>query len=158
MIAQTIYNAWFATQWLSLCLLDCSGVLGTAELPLSEGTMKSIEIEFDAFSGLPNPTWVLRAEHAEKVLGLFKNLKANDSREPLYDGLGYRGLKIRGLLGYDEVTIWNGIVQADTHGRRLRWHDKDRELERYLLATAKSYLKDPHALNALESVLREIGD
>jgi hypothetical protein len=101
-----------------------------------------MRIQLDAFSGRPNPTWSLNDEEAGEFLARFKALKTSDSRRTPYDGLGYRGFKVAGFQDYDEVTVWDEIVEASHGGKRYQWLDGGRGLEKFLLKTSKSHIDE----------------
>ena len=50
-------------------------------------------VEFDVYSGRPNPTWSLSAAEAEQMAGLLKDLPRAAAEAP--EGLGYRGFLLR---------------------------------------------------------------
>jgi hypothetical protein len=101
-----------------------------------------MRIELNAFSGRPNPTWSLNDEEAREFLARFQTLKTSDSKRTPYDGLGYRGFKVAGFQEYDEVTVWGEIVEASRGGKRYRWLDEGRGLEKFLLKTSKGHIDE----------------
>ena len=101
-----------------------------------------MQIELDVFSGRPNPTWSLNDEQARKYLARFKALKISESKRVPYDGLGYRGFKVTGFQEYDEVTIGDEIVEASYGRKRYQWFDEGRNLEKYLVKTAKGHIDE----------------
>ena len=101
-----------------------------------------MQIELDVFSGRPNPTWSLNDEQARECLARFKALKMSESKRVPYNGLGYRGFKVDGFQEYDEVTVGAEIVEASRGGKRYQWFDEGRNLEKYLLKTAKGHIDE----------------
>jgi hypothetical protein len=99
-----------------------------------------MQTELDIFSGRENPAWKLNDEQSKEFLARFKSLEPNESKKPFFGGLGYRGLRVTMLEGYDEVRIWNTIVETRRGDKRERWRDKDRALEKYLFRTGKDHL------------------
>jgi hypothetical protein len=100
----------------------------------------AMQIELDTFSGRENPTWSLNNEQTKEFLAKFESLEPSDSKKPLFNGLGYRGLRVTMLETYDDVRIWNTIVEARRNDKVYRWHDKDRAMEKYLLGTGKDQI------------------
>jgi hypothetical protein len=115
--------------------------------PPGDGPVKGagarMRIELNAFSGRENPTWNLTDEQAKEFATALDALKAGDPGKPLKDGLGYRGFKVTGFRDYDELVVWNDVVQGTRAGKTTRWHDKDRALERLLLKTSKAHVDEP---------------
>jgi hypothetical protein len=101
-----------------------------------------MRIELDIFSGRPNPTWSLDDEQAAELLASFKALAASASQETFFDGLGYRGFRIAGLRGYDEVRVRGEIVETRQGSAWSRRYDQSRSLERFLLETSKAHIDD----------------
>jgi hypothetical protein len=100
----------------------------------------SLRIELDVFSGRPNPTWSLNDEQSREFLVRFRALKKYRSNRKLYDGLGYRGFTVTGLRDYDQVTVWEGLVETNRAGEREKVIDEAGRLERFLLETAKGHI------------------
>ena len=84
--------------------LGCAG--------LSDGS-DTMEIELDAFSGRPNPTWVASPERAASISRALSSLPDAPGR-PEPDHLGYRGFIIRqrGL----HARVYGGHVTVSTNG------------------------------------------
>lgn len=81
--------------------------------PLAVAT---VQIELDALSGRPNPTWQLDAVQASELLALLADLPAAAPRPPA--GLGYRGFLVhQGALGGAAaaplVRVFAGGVEID---------------------------------------------
>jgi hypothetical protein len=51
-----------------------------------------LQIELDAFSGLPNPRWELSEAQAAEFLTQLRALRPAQDRAGTNDGLGYRDL------------------------------------------------------------------
>jgi hypothetical protein len=105
-----------------------------------------VQVELDAFSGLPNPVWELPASLADNILTRLRALRPAPQPGP-GDGLGYRGFVIRAtgdsLGGYDEIRITRGSVLAQRGDRRDAFSDPDRSLERLLLESARVHVQEP---------------
>ncbi len=101
-----------------------------------------LEVELDIFSGMPNPTWVLSNAEADSFLKQLAALPRTSARE-LSGNLGYRGFIVQVTQGTDTqlICIQNGTVHITKGATKVYACDKDRELERWLLNTAKPHLK-----------------
>gem|GEM_PF-1636748 len=76
-----------AIGFVVLCL-SCS--LDTKQKPTG------MKVELDAFSGRPNPTWILSSSESTELLILLRSLPKKD--EPFEEGgLGYRGFVLSGF-------------------------------------------------------------
>jgi hypothetical protein len=106
-----------------------------------------LQIELDAFSGLPNPRWELPATQAAEFLTLLRALKRADGAHGSGDGLGYRGFVVRPngdpLEGYDEIRVYRGTVTARRGDRTDSFDDSGLVLERWLVRTAKTHVAEP---------------
>jgi len=101
-----------------------------------------LEVELDIFSGMPNPTWILTNAEADSFVKQLEALPPTSARE-LSGNLGYRGFIVQVTQGADRqlVRVQRGTVQISKGGTNVYAHDKDRNLERWLLNTGKPHLK-----------------
>lgn len=101
-----------------------------------------VEVELDIFSGNPNPTWIL--PDADGIL-FFKRLAIlpKVSAKKLSTNLGYRGFIVQVTNGTEKslVRIQNGTVQLSQEDTNVYYSDQNRDLERWLLNSAKPSLK-----------------
>ena len=79
-----------------------------------------MEIELDAFSGRPNPTWVESPERAASVSRALSSLVEAPAR-PEPDHLGYRGFIIR--QGGLHARVYGGYVTVTTNGAGRTFFD-----------------------------------
>jgi hypothetical protein len=103
----------------------------------------SIRVELDIFSGLPNPVWVLSP--AEGVLFQEKLSALPESPPKVWSNhLGYRGFLVQGAdrTGERVIRVQRGTVEIDMGDRQFYYGDLERQLERWLLYTGRSVLKD----------------
>jgi hypothetical protein len=118
---------------VAVTLLGCSGVATTGDKPM--------QVELDAFSGRPNPQWVLTPQEASSLVTLLQKLPKSQVQSSINQGLGYRGIIVRdndqGVGGYDEIAISNGVVIAKRGNKSEQFTDKDRALEQWLLQTGR---------------------
>src|SRR5687768_12404132 len=108
------------------------GLLALAALFLVQRS-KMIEVEVDAFSGRPNPTWSLTTQEGDELRRRLLTLPGGQPDASVPDHLGYRGLLVTGpaaaLGGFEELRIYHGNVFArDDQGVHLLT-DPGHELE-----------------------------
>jgi hypothetical protein len=101
------------------------------------------EVELDLFSGMPNPTWVLTNAEADSFVKQLAALPRTSARE-LSGNLGYRGFIVQCAQGADTelIRIQKGTVHMSKGVAHAYASDEDRELEQWLLNTAKPHLKN----------------
>lgn len=113
----------------------------------------SVEVELDIFSGMPNPTWALTEVAADQFVEKLDALPRGEARD--YQGnLGYRGFVVQLVQpgGVRSVRIQTGTVQVSSSGTSVYLRDAQRELERWLLLTGRSRVKD----EVFQAVLHEL--
>ncbi len=101
------------------------------------------EVELDAFSGRPNPRWVLTPAEATEFFSLLGRLRpdSRDARVP--DQLGYRGFVVR--ADREEIRVFRETVFT----RQGVVADPGRALERVLLDSARAHVSEA-VLRAIE--------
>jgi hypothetical protein len=126
-------------------------------LASAQAQARSLQVELDAFSGRPNPSWELTGAQAADFVARLRALQPVPEARPSGDGLGYRGFIVRAtsepIDGYDEVTLYRGTVLARQGSRTTAFIDRDRTLERQLLDSARGHVPEP----VLQYVASEIG-
>jgi len=102
----------------------------------------ALQAVLDVYSGRENPHWNLTSGEEETFLKSFQALSRTDA-EFTSPGLGYRGFIVEGtgLEGYDQVSVFRGVVLAQAGESSSRFEDKGRLLERWLLGTGKESLE-----------------
>lgn len=122
----------------------------------------SVTVTLHVFSGRSNPTWILEERQARELL---ERVHALRDRTPLkaggiLAGLGYRGFTVSALssslFGDLRMAVRGGIV--DPGPMDLSFFDADRDLERWLLESAKVDLGSSvrkHVEQALETEAEE---
>ena len=100
------------------------------------------EVEFDIFSGVPNPNWSLTAAEADSFMKQLAALRRT-APEQFSGKLGYRGFIVQCTQTTDAwlVRLQNGIVHIVQGATNTYADDEQRLLERWLLNTGKPYLK-----------------
>lgn len=120
---------------------------------------KTLIVELDVFSGRENPHWNLTAGREAIFLKKLQALNRTEE-EFIHASLGYRGFIVDGLEGYDgynrydRASIYKGVVLMQSGNRILRFEDRGRSLEMWLLDTGRESL--PGELYA--QILSEIED
>ena len=104
--------------------------------PGPPSAVATVQIELDALSGRPNPTWRLDASQALELLALLADLPAAASRPPA--GLGYRGFLVHQGVARDAapalpVRVFAGGVEIDA-----KPHLDLRGAEAWLLRNARA--------------------
>ncbi len=96
-----------------------------------------MQVEVDVFSGRPNPAWEIGPDEARMLAERLAALPAAPpSPEP--DGLGYRGVVVRGLPGAcAEVRLGEGRAHARCEDGPRVLADAGRAVERAVLATGR---------------------
>lgn len=109
----------------------------------SESTPADVEAELDIFSGMPNPTWTLLQDDADRLEQRLAALPRTSATE-LAGNLGYRGfiVRVKHGSGTQLVRIQAGTVRISERATTVYAADKGRELERWLLDTGRPHLKD----------------
>ena len=96
---------------LAAFMLSCS-----ACIPNQTHTKKVMIVEFDVFSGRPNPRWQLSDDQVIEIQEALQNLPSVD-QTPGESGLGYRGFILSSedvKRGITKTTrIYKGIVTVD---------------------------------------------
>jgi hypothetical protein len=101
------------------------------------------EVELDIFSGMPNPTWTLTTADADTFLKQVDALPPTSAKQ-LSGNLGYRGFIVQCTKGAEMqiIRIQTGIVHISKGATVAYALDENRQLERWLLNTARRHLKN----------------
>jgi hypothetical protein len=101
-----------------------------------------VEVEFDIFSGMPNPTWHLTDAEADSFVKQLAEV-SRTSATTLAGNLGYRGFIVQVTQGADAqlIHVQTGAVHMTKGATKLYGRDENRTLERWLLNTGKPHLK-----------------
>lgn len=120
---------------------------------------KPMKVEFDIFSGRPNPSWELTAAQNEEFRKRLRALPRNQSASPASndDRLGYRGMIVTTADGdavsADRIVVSAGTVSETGAQGSQTFSDSGREFERWLLSTGRSIL-DPDLYDEAFNQLR----
>ena len=136
--------------------LIVSQVACTADTSQTKTPAATSHIELDIFSGRPNPAWDLSAADTATLTGMIGSLPPSS---PVYlpTPLGYRGFLVSvsepELRPVATMRAYQGVVEYQGYETRY-YADPDKQVERWLLATAR-----PHIDRQLyDSLLAEIGE
>lgn len=97
-----------------------------------------MQVEFDIFSGRPNPQWRLSPEETGELTARLAGLSAGTApAQP--PGLGYRGFEItnpEGVAGLPHrIRVWAGVVSVIGGVETLHYRD-EHGLEEWLIDQA----------------------
>jgi hypothetical protein len=130
---------------VTLCFTGCENVPAQSVDTLMPSLTSlpgniSVNVEMDIFSGKPNPQWTLSQEDAVRFLKMVEGLPTAPD-QILDNPLDYRGMLIR-VGDNEEISyrIWRGVVVREEN--LTFFHDENRDIERWLLFTGKSYMED----------------
>jgi hypothetical protein len=100
-------------------------------------------VEFDVFSGQPNPRWELTPEQLREFRRRVAALPQPPSPARMFDGLGYRGLSLGDPASPDEsFRVGFGWVVHRQGSGESTYVDEGRGVEKWLLSTAKGKVDD----------------
>ncbi len=101
-----------------------------------------VGVELGILSGNPSPTWILSDSEGVFFLERLTMLPKASAKE-LSTNLGYRGFIVRVTNGTEKsfVRIQNGTVLLSQDDISVFYSDQNRDLERWLLNSSKSFLK-----------------
>src|SRR5437763_1383569 len=102
----------------------------------AESVSERVEVELDIYSGMPNPTWVLSSDEADRFLKQLAAAPRTSAREPS-GNLGYRGFIVHVTQAADTrlARVQNGVVSISEGATTVYARDENRKLERWLLQT-----------------------
>ena len=136
---------------LILSQVACTANTGQTTTPAATS-----HIELDIFSGRPNPTWDLSAADTATLTGIIGSLPPS-SPVDLPTPLGYRGFLVSvsepELRPVVTMRAYQGVVEYQGYETRY-YADPDKQVERWLLATARPQIDT----QLYDSLLAEIGE
>jgi len=131
------------------------GSPGMGSVTAMDSVVSPAQVELDIFSGRPNPTWKLSAVDTVTLMDMIEVLPST-SPVDLPNPLGYRGFLVSlnapesGSTG--TIRAFQGVVEYRTAETKY-YADPGRQIEHWLLATAKTHIEE----ELYNSVLAEIG-
>jgi len=115
-------------------------------------------VELDVFSGLPNPTWVLSLSQTADLTSTISRLKPAEATGQRPDDLGYRGFIVQLAAGSaaaaQTIRAHHGIVEVADSSATAVYLDPDRQIERFLLATAPPALGDDLTAEIAKEIMK----
>lgn len=101
-----------------------------------------MRVEWDIFSGRPNPSWLLSVEECTELLRLFKNIPLADKGIQEY-GLGYHGFTLlnperTGGLS-PRIRVYRGIITMEDKNEKINLYKDIHKIEHWLLQYASQH-------------------
>jgi len=116
-------------------------------------------VELDVFSGVPNPTWVLSLAEASDLTRRISRLDPTVATGQRPDNLGYRGFVVQIAAGssasLQTIRAHHGIVEVVGSTRTAYYRDPQRQIELWLLATAKPALGDGLTAEITKAIMKD---
>lgn len=108
-----------------------------------------MNVEFEIYSGQPNPAWALTSDEVDELNMRLARLPAQPSADPRDEPLGYRGLRITAFTAGESISIGAWVVERTGRDGSVRqFHDTGRSVECWLLRTAAG---------RIDEALRQLG-
>ncbi|NOK61954.1 MAG: hypothetical protein GFH27_549289n351 [Chloroflexi bacterium AL-W] len=102
-------------------------------------------VQLNIFSGREQPDWNLTRDQTKQLAALVEELPRTDQTLP-ETGLGYSGFEVYlpnpDETFFDAMIVYNGIIEYRVNEIIHYLTDNDREVERFLLASAESHVDD----------------
>jgi hypothetical protein len=116
--------------------------------------VRTIDVEVDILSGMPNPSWTLSEADAAVFLSKLAGLQKAVAR-PRSVKLGYRGLVVRMTEeARRKIYIQNGVIEVGEGTASTFFLDPQRSLERWVIGTGRKFLSH-EILIAIEDDLQK---
>ena len=105
---------------------------------------QTYNVVLDIYSGVPNPTWTLVAAEAATFTTMLAKLEPTQQSRPRPENLGYRGFVVQPTDTTSStiqcVRAYFGLVEVETPAGIGYYDDPQRQMEQWLLGTAKPYI------------------
>ena len=120
------------------------------------------KVELDIFSGIPNPTWMLTFSEASDLTSRISRLDPTEETGQRPENLGYRGFIIVQTIAASSATVqtiraYHGIVEVVDSTKTAYYLDPQRQIELWLLATAKPPLADDLTAEIVKEIMKGSG-
>lgn len=109
-------------------------------------------VELDLFSGRPNPSWELRPDQVQELLGFLSGLPLKPGEPADHGLLGYRGLILRAGQDFPRILVGCGEVVQEGRDGSLVYEDTGSKLEKWLLDQAEGQI-EPGLLRSIREEL-----
>jgi len=114
------------------------------------------KVELDIFSGVPNPTWMLTFSEASDLTSRISRLDPTEEKGQRPENLGYRGFIVQTIAASSStvqtIRAYHGIVEVVDSTKTAYYLDPQRQIELWLLTTAKPPLAD----DLIAEIVKEI--
>ena len=125
-----------------------------AERQLIGAHVRTVEVEVDIFSGMPNPRWTLSEADADVFLSKLAGLQKAVARSRSVN-LGYRGIVVQMTQeAGQKMYIQNGVIEVSEGTASTFFLDPQRSLERWLIRTGRQFLSH-EILKAIDDDLQK---
>jgi len=122
-------------------------------------TSSGSTVELDVFSGVPNPMWLLSVPEASDLMSRIARLAPTEATGRRPDDLGYRGFIVqitaRSSASPQAIRAHRGIVEVVDSTRTAYYRDPQRQIELWLLATAKPALGDRLTAEIVKEIVKD---
>jgi hypothetical protein len=100
-----------------------------------------MQVILQVYSGRPSPAWDLAPSEAAELRDRLAALPPTATDAPV-GGLGYQGFKVNSgvATGFDELTVFGGVVVESASGTTRNLADPGEALERWLLETGRDHI------------------
>jgi len=116
------------------------------------------KIELDIFSGIPNPTWMLTFSEASDLTSRISRLDPTEETGQRPENLGYRGFIVQTIAAssaaVQTIRAYHGIVEVVDSIKTAYYLDPQRQIELWLLATAKPPLADDLTAEIVKEIMK----
>jgi len=119
------------------------------------------KVELDIFSGVPNPTWMLTFPEASDLTSRISRLDPTEEKGQRPENLGYRGFIVQTIAAssatVQTIRAYHGIVEVVDSTKTAYYLDPQRQIELWLLATAKPPLADDLTAEIVKEIMKGSG-
>ena len=119
------------------------------------------KVELDIFSGIPNPTWMLTFSEASDLTSRISRLDPTEETGQRPENLGYRGFIVQTIAASSStvqtIRAYHGIVEVVDSTKTAYYLDPQRQIELWLLTTAKPPLADDLVAAIVKEIMKDSG-
>jgi hypothetical protein len=114
-------------------------------------------VELDIFSGVPNPTWMFTLTEASDLKSMISRLDQTGEMGQCPENLGYRGFIVRttaaSTISVQTIRACHGLIEVVDSTETVYYLDPQRQIELWLLTTAKPPLADDLAAEIVNEIM-----
>jgi len=130
-----------------------------AQTPPATQESSGSTVELDIFSGAPDPTWVLSVAEASDLTSRIARLDPTAAVGQRPDNLGYRGFIVQSAnassASPQTIRAHKGILEVVDSTGTAYYRDPQRQIELWLLATAKPALDDGLIAEIVKEMMKD---